>query len=336
MPVVAVKPTRSTSPIQPDAPIFRRLTPQSSAILFPHIRSPIASGSGDPERPGIFFPDSPRRSPFWDPLSLRMFLMALSPAHVPMIAPTDLTQATEEQLIDRAQQSVFDSNWVVGECASLWTTRYARGRTDADFAQHVGLSADQVYQRRRVWETFAGERDRFAGLRWSHFYAALTWDDALESLDWAQQTLSTVAEMRAWRRARRGEDLTTVALEESVRFLADIPETVGTPTEGGELSESGSRSGEARTSAPGMAAVARESAAEEEYTPFKSGASASPAEAAAPPSCEQLTRRMTSACEKFLKALGPKFRDEFPNLPDKVRARFLRAVADLGEAVEGL
>jgi hypothetical protein len=256
-----------------------------------------------------------------------------------MIAPSDLSQATEEQLIDRAQQSVFDSNWVVGECAALWTTRYAKGRTDADFAQHVGLSADQVYQRRRVWETFAADRERFAGLRWSHFYAALTWDDAHESLDWAQQTLSTVAEMRAWRRARRGEDLTTAALDESVRFLAEIPETVAAPFDGPEDGGSGGRAGEARTAPPGVMAVARESASEaasEEYTPFRTGAATPQGEAASPPSCEQLTRRMTSACEKFLKALGPKFRDEFPNLPDKVRARFLRAVEDLGRAVEDL
>ena len=59
-----------------------------------------------------------------------------------------------------------------------WTEKYARGRTDADFADPVGPEADQVFQRRRVWETFADVHAGYASLKWSHFYAALTWDDA--------------------------------------------------------------------------------------------------------------------------------------------------------------
>ena len=64
--------------------------------------------------------------------------------------------------------------------------RFARGRTDADFAQLVGLSADQVFQRRRVWETFADVYSGYPALKWSHFYVAVAWDDAAECLQWAQ------------------------------------------------------------------------------------------------------------------------------------------------------
>src|SRR3954447_26418874 len=108
---------------------------------------------------------------------------------------------TEHDLISRAQVAVSQCNWVVGECAQTWTQKYARGRTDGDFAALLGLTADQVYQRRRVWETFADVYASYPGLKWSHFYAALNWDDAPECLQWADENQSTVAEMKAWRRA---------------------------------------------------------------------------------------------------------------------------------------
>ena len=114
---------------------------------------------------------------------------------------------SEEQLISKARDAVSQCNWVVGECATQWTQKYARGRTDADFGQMVGLSGDQIFQRRRVWEAFGSAYENYAGLKWSFFYVALNWDDADDCLTWAQSSEATVAEMRAWRRAQRGEDL---------------------------------------------------------------------------------------------------------------------------------
>src|SRR5579871_6631178 len=126
--------------------------------------------------------------------------------HSPSAA--DVTE-TEEQLVRTAEMAISQCRWTVGECASKWTKRYAKGRTDLDFGALIGISGDQVYQRRRVWETFSDVRDQFASLKWSHFYAALNWDDASECFQWAEETHSTVAEMKAWRRAMRGEDLTS-------------------------------------------------------------------------------------------------------------------------------
>lgn len=126
--------------------------------------------------------------------------MPAAPATIPH-------KSAEQALIDRARAAVSESHWLVGDCAAEWTKRFARGRTDADFANLVGLTPDQIYQRRRVWETFADVRERYPHLQWSHFYVALTWDDAPESLQWADEQEATVAEMRAWRRAVRGEEL---------------------------------------------------------------------------------------------------------------------------------
>ena len=115
---------------------------------------------------------------------------------------------SEETLLEQARGALSNCNWVVGECAARWTEKYARGRSDADFGSLIGLSGDQVYQRRRVWESFHDVRDVYPGLKWSHFYVALNWDDAAECLQWSQDQQATIAEMRAWRRAIHGEDLT--------------------------------------------------------------------------------------------------------------------------------
>lgn len=133
-----------------------------------------------------------------------------------MIAITE----TERELIESARLALSSCNWTVGECAAKWCERYSRGRNDADFGAMVGLSGDQIYQRRRVWEQFADVVDDHSQLKWSHFYVALTWEDRDEVLAWADENQATVAEMKAWRRMQNGEDLTldgsaaeTVAVE---------------------------------------------------------------------------------------------------------------------------
>ena len=129
-----------------------------------------------------------------------------------------------------------DSSWVIGECAAQWTEKYAKGRTDADFGAMVGLSGDQIYQRRRVWETFGDVKDQYAHLKWSHYYIALTWDDAPECLQWAEENQATVAELKAWRRAVNGEDLSIsepfeeYPTDSEVTFVSDEPISVKDPS----------------------------------------------------------------------------------------------------------
>lgn len=114
---------------------------------------------------------------------------------------------TEYQLIRTAQEAANSGNWIVGECACRWLHTYAKGRTDEQFGELIGLSRTQVQQRRQVWEEFGKIHARFKSITWTHFREALQWDDAEACLDWADECEATVAEMRAWRRAQRGEDL---------------------------------------------------------------------------------------------------------------------------------
>ena len=261
---------------------------------------------------------------------------------------TEVTE-TEAELIDTAQLAVSRCNWVVGECASKWTRKYARGRSDADFGNQVGLSADQVFQRRRVWETFGDVVDEYPQLKWSHFYVVINWDNAAECLQWAEENTATVAEMRAWGRAQRGEDLTQDAPPEDWMDAPAVSVTSSETTpvrDPAEFSEGGSGSAGSSTQnhVETVAGVARTSEEGGGYSPFRSGAGTPPAAAQTESvntavlekpdvNPEQLIKRMTSAIERINKSLTPEAAQSLQQLPEKLRNRFVKAVGDLNTRV---
>lgn len=263
---------------------------------------------------------------------------------------------TEEQLVSRAVEAISQSRWTVGECAAKWTQRYARDRTDADFGILIGLSGDQVYQRRRVWEKFADAAPRFANLKWSHFYTALGWDDFEECLKWADDMKATVAEMKAWRRSLRGEDLTVEPdttdddAASLVQFVPDQPTWVQDPDKFRSTTRSagGSGSGSRDSDTFAVTGVAREFESDgTEYTPFRKDALQPPKRTNADgastqvlntdqPSTLQLVRRMTSALERFTKLASPAFAREYRDLPQPIRERFEAAVEEFQSRVAEL
>lgn len=246
---------------------------------------------------------------------------------------------SEAELIARAQTAISQCAWEVGECAALWTRRYARGRTDADFAQLIGLSPDQVYQRRRVWETFSDVYRSFPALKWSHFYAALNWDDAAECLQWAQETGASVAEMRAWRRAQRGEDLSAPdEASQGWEALEGVPVRVPEDSAGSSGGTTSVREGD---DVPLVAAVAREAERGADYAPFREGVLTPPPADQPPPArpaptVEQLVKRMTTAIERCVGLIDGDFRRHFKDVPEASRRRFLKAVEQLHSKVSGL
>jgi hypothetical protein len=261
---------------------------------------------------------------------------------------------TEEELLAKAQEAVSHSNWVVGECAAKWTQKYARGRTDADFASQVGMSADQVFQRRRVWETFADVYASYPSLKWSHFYCALNWDDSPECLQWAAENDATVAEMRAWRRALRGEDLSVESIDDqwdteaAIRQIGDDRvevREVGTANEAKRPGKGGAE-GPAREHDNRLVGVAREAGGDDEsYAPFRKGAaSPAPKEASSgvavadrpEMSAEQLLKRMTQTIERLNKLMTPATTREIRNQPDALRNRFVKAVGELSSKTAAL
>jgi len=252
--------------------------------------------------------------------------------------PVVTNDDTESALIARALSAMSRCNWEVGECAAQWTQRFARGRTDADFASLVGLSADQVYQRRRVWETFGDVYETYPQLKWSHFYAALNWDDAAECLQWAQDVQAGVAEMRAWRRAQHGEDLSEAAQEESMGF-APVELTVTSEVAPFDGTPARIPVGATTEGAQTAALAAGQPSTSTAYAPFREDAASPPPRETADrqePTTEQLVKRMTSAIERCHAAMNEQFGRQFGKLPDKVRNRFLKAVQMLADKVADL
>ena len=256
---------------------------------------------------------------------------------------------TEDQLIQRAQAALSRCNWEIGECAAQWTQKYARGRTDADFAALIGLSGDQVYQRRRVWETFSDVMDQYASLKWSHFYAAINWPDASECLQWALDMGATVAEMKAWRRAQHGEDLSQPPAEEppfaadtsylpvSSGFVQDFDGDEERPGSSRPDRDGGGFSGERE---PVAAAAARETDSSG-YAPFgKNARGSAPGEestttsAAAPPL--HVLKRVMTALERVDAALTPGVLEAFAEAPSTVQQRMLTAMDNLQSKFAGM
>lgn len=254
-----------------------------------------------------------------------------------MAVAAEAVKTSEKELIARAQAAVSQCNWDVGECAAQWTKRFAKGRTDADFATLVGLSGDQVYQRRRVWETFCDVREQYANLKWSHFYAALTWEDAAECLQWAEEIGATVAEMKAWRRAQRGEDLSTPAEDDYSELMLE-PAIVRNPADSTSASNITSASGEYNVADgqrdPVMASAAR-MAGDDSYAPFLDGAQSVPGasrdESEEPPTPQALLRKLTAMLERASALITPGLVEEFPSLKEKDRKRFVKAFKTLAE-----
>ncbi|MCA9072826.1 MAG: hypothetical protein KDA84_28075 [Planctomycetaceae bacterium] len=260
------------------------------------------------------------------------------PANSPEPSPP---QETESELISRAQYAVSQCNWVVGECAARWTQRYAKGRTDSDFGQLVGLSGDQVYQRRRVWETFGDVRSDYPALKWSHFYISLNWDDAPECLQWAEENQATIAELKMWRRALHGEETEDTSPPDpwggdpNISFVPTMPVPVRDVEDatGDPAQRSPSSFGDG-SNAESSAKDSNEVA----YAPFRSNAGSAPSsdgpeKAGANTSddldTEQLIKRITTTLERINKTLTPDVLDSLDDIPQSLHERFQAAVSEL-------
>jgi hypothetical protein len=128
------------------------------------------------------------------------------PITAPIAAEVRQDQESEAALIASAKQAITTCNWKVGEAAAMWTARWAKGRTDADFGAAVDLTGDQVGQRRRVWERWGEKLIPYRNLSWSHFAVSVAWEDADTYLEWAYANQATVSEMKAYRHAKTANE----------------------------------------------------------------------------------------------------------------------------------
>ena len=118
---------------------------------------------------------------------------------------TVIEEASTE-FLGRWNQLVSTTNWEKGRIISGWRLRLieseapAQTYSDEAWSRRVGnVSGQHAGRLRRVWDRFGDAHQQYEGLYWSHFQAAVDWDDAEMYLEGAVQSRWSVAQMRAQR-----------------------------------------------------------------------------------------------------------------------------------------
>ncbi len=136
-------------------------------------------------------------------------------------------------------QLISTTNWEKGRIISQW--RAALIESDADPSQYCddawsrrvgGVTAPHVGRLRRVFDRFGTTYETYNKLFWTHFLAALDWDDAPLWLEGASQESWSVAQMRSQRwQANGAVDSKRPTNSEIVEV--DTDEDVVVPAQGG-------------------------------------------------------------------------------------------------------
>ena len=128
-----------------------------------------------------------------------------------MVGPDRETPLVDPQLLDqtslpfvgRWNQLVSNTNWEKGRIIHQWREALresgapATEYSDDAWSRRVGgVTGQHVGRLRRVYQRFGLSYPDYAGLFWSHFQAAIEWDDAEMWLEGAVQNGWSVSQMR--------------------------------------------------------------------------------------------------------------------------------------------
>jgi hypothetical protein len=180
-------------------------------------------------------------------------------------APRDpALEAASQPFVGRWNQLVSTTNWEKGRIIREWREALiAAGApaveySDDAWARRVGgVTGQHVGRLRRVAQRFGEVRQEYPGLYWTHFHAALDWDDAEMWLEGAVQSRWSVSEMRRQRwqalgavRGQEPRDADIVA--------ADTDEDAAEPAAGPAISDLVEVQGPSLTERPDAGAGAEE------------------------------------------------------------------------------
>ena len=115
-------------------------------------------------------------------------------------------EEASQTYIGRWNHLVSTTNWEKGRIIFQWREALAATKvppaeySDETWSQLVGgVTGQHVGRLRRVYDRFGENNDQFEGLYWSHFQAALDWEDAEMWLEGALQNDWSVSKMRRHR-----------------------------------------------------------------------------------------------------------------------------------------
>ncbi len=167
-------------------------------------------------------------------------------------------EETSQPFVARWNRLISTTNWEKGRIISEWREALvAANAPAAEYSDEAwrrrveGVSGQHVGRLRRVYERFGGVYSDYEGLYWSHFQAALDWNDAEMWLEGAVQNRWSISEMRRQRwealgapedKKPRDEDIVSVELDEDAapprdgslaeRFAPSLERVTGGPDYG--------------------------------------------------------------------------------------------------------
>ncbi|MBN1908752.1 MAG: hypothetical protein JW818_03350 [Pirellulales bacterium] len=152
-----------------------------------------------------------------------------------------IEEASSEYLVSW-NRLISTTNWDKGRIIFEWREALvavdapASAYSDEAWSRRVGnVSPQHVGRLRRVYDRFHETYRDYDGLYWSHFQAALDWEDAEMWLEGAVQDQWSVATMRGKRwetlgapadKKPRDEDIILSEPDEDVEVLGDVPKTI--------------------------------------------------------------------------------------------------------------
>ena len=119
-----------------------------------------------------------------------------------LLAETEL-DAASQPFVGQWNQLVSTTNWEKGRIIFDWREALIEAEapaveySDEAWSRRVGnVTGQHVGRLRRVYQRFGSTNEQYDGLFWSHFQAALDWEDAEMWLEGATQNEWSVSQMR--------------------------------------------------------------------------------------------------------------------------------------------
>jgi hypothetical protein len=170
------------------------------------------------------------------------------------LALGDRLKTASRPFVGRWNRLVSTTNWQKGRIICDWReslqSRGAAPReyTDEAWSRLVGcVTAQHVGRLRRVYQRFGASYREYKGLYWSHFQAAIDWDDAEMYLEGAVQSGWSVSQMRRTRWEAMGavesqrphdEDIVVAELDEDFEPAENVsPESDTITAKFGEVTD---------------------------------------------------------------------------------------------------
>ncbi len=144
------------------------------------------------------------------------------------VSQNEVAESTSRTFIGRWNTLVSTTNWEKGRIIYQWREALiAAGAAAVEYSDEAwalrvgGVTGQHVGRLRRVYQRFGEKAEEFEGLYWSHFQAAIEWDDAEMWLEGAVQSGWSVSQMRR----QRWETLGAVASDEPQEGDVVVAET---------------------------------------------------------------------------------------------------------------